>query len=123
MQRQFEDFDETMSTFTDLAKTDRTIVEKMLLSDDPYHFAYTHAKKHLEFKDVENVEEWKSKTRAELKEELKAEMAAEADGTAETESKNTEAAAIPSLASKTSVEGGIASTSVDVELSDILKSY
>ena len=120
MSRQVDDFDETMSVFTELAKVDRTIAEKMLIAEDPYHFAYEHAEKHIEFQDVENVEEWKSKTRAELKEEVKAELLAETSEEAKVEETNSEAVQIPSLASKTSVDGGINTSSVDVTLDDIL---
>lgn len=120
MSRQVDDFADVMSTFTDLAKADKTIAEKMLLAEDPYHFAYTYAKKHLEFKDVENVEEWKDKTRAELREEIKAELVAEAGKTAEAEETSTETAELPNLASKTSVEGGITTASGDITIDDIL---
>lgn len=120
MSRQVDDFNEVMSTFTDLAKADRTIAEKMLQAEDPYHFAYEYAKKHLEFKDVENVDEWKDKTRAELRIEIEAELLAKSGEKAEAEQISTETAEIPNLASKTSVEGGITTTSGEPTLDDIL---
>lgn len=120
MSRQVDDFADVMSTFTDLAKADKTIAEKMLLAEDPYHFAYTYAKKHLEFKDVENVEEWKDKTRAELRIEIEAEVLAKAGEKAEADETSIETAALPNLASKTSVEGGITTASGDITIDDIL---
>jgi hypothetical protein len=123
MRRHAEDFDEVIGVFTDLARTDRNLAVKMLQSEDPYFFAYEHAKKHQEFKDVSNVDEWKDKTRAELRTEIEAEIRKELGQEAETEEKNEVATEMPSLAGKTSVEAGVTSAAIDKALEDILPSY
>ena len=105
--------------FTELATADKTILEKMLVADDPYHWAYEHAKRHIEFEDVQDIDAWKDKTRAELRKEIEAEVAGKTEKDAETEETNAEAAANPSLAGKTSVDGGVTSAMIDLALEDV----
>lgn len=74
-QSQFEDYGDKEATFMDLAKENPALTQQMLQSDNPALFAYQTAQKHERFTQLQNVDEYEAKLRAELEAKIRAEMA------------------------------------------------
>lgn len=112
-----DDYPDMEVVFTDLAKEDSELTRMMLSSPNPAKFAYDTARKHQEWKKVQNVDEYKANLEKEIRAKIEKESKEEQEKSQQRDEKVSNAS-MPSLASKgssaTKDEGG------SEELGDIL---
>ena len=101
----------------EMVKEDPSLTQKMVQAVNPARFAYDTAKNAVEYQNMQNVDEYKAKLKAEAKEEAKEELVAEAKKAEESEAKKS-GADVPSLASASSKRANTA-TPGDESLEDI----
>jgi len=118
MRRDHNDYDEMEVSFVELTQEDSSLITKMRLSDDPAGFVYDTAKKYKDHQEMQNVDEYKAKLKAEAKQEVLAELKAGKQTEEEDEAKKSEAD-VPSLANASSMTSGF-NTPTDVSVEDLL---
>lgn len=77
MAEKHDDYEEAESAFVDLAKADPSLVAKMRAATLPAKFVYDHVKKHQQMQEMQDVDGYRAKIKAELRAEILAEMDAE----------------------------------------------
>lgn len=88
-----DDYEEKEKIFIELANQTPELAAQLRNSSNPAKFAYDQAKKHEEFKEMQDVDSYKAKIRAEVEAQIKAEYEEKAKSNAEKTSNIT-----PSLA-------------------------
>ena len=71
---QHKDYEAMEQAFIELASTTPGLKEQVLQQSNPAKFVYEQGKKHTQFKEMQDVDTYKSKLRAEIKAELEAEL-------------------------------------------------
>jgi hypothetical protein len=99
MRERFEDYDELESEFVDLAKDNPVLLKQLSEAKNPAKFAYETAQKARKASELDNVDTYREKIRAEEREKIRAELEAEFKQTAEKAQKRDKALA-PSLANQ-----------------------
>ena len=112
-----DDYEDMEKTFVDMAKADPNLTDQMLNHANPARFAYDVAQKAQQYNDMQNVDEYKSKLKAEIRNELLSEMKADGEKSAASEAKKS-LADVPSLANEHS-SGGF-TTPTDQTLDEIM---
>lgn len=112
-----EDFDEHVNEFLELVQRDPSLEVRALSSDNPAKFAYDYAKINRETQEIGSPEEWKAKTRAELRKEVEAELRRE-----RTQASAAEATTSSASASGAGVTSPVTVSSVDdMDFDEMLK--
>lgn len=99
MRERHEDYDELESEFVDLAKDNPVLIKQLSEAKNPAKFAYETAMKARKANELENVDTFREKIRAEEREKIRAELEAEMKQNAEKAQKRDKALA-PSLANQ-----------------------
>lgn len=101
------DYDELESEFLEMAQGNPALAADLVKAANPARFAYETAMKARQAKELENIDSYKEKLRAEVKEQLLAEMKAEQEKTSTKEAEKLKATAAPSLAAVTGAAGAV----------------
>lgn len=99
MRERFEDYDELESEFVDLAQDNPVLLKQLSEARNPAKFAYETAQKARKAHELDNVDTFREKIRAEEREKARAELQAEMKQTAEKAQKR-DKALTPSLANQ-----------------------
>lgn len=121
MRSQNEDYDEMEQKFFDLCQENPSLRQELRSAANPARFAYETAKKATEYEQMQDVETYKAKLKAEARKEVEEEVRKEQEEKQQKLDKK-RAAADPSLASANS-KGGLSSNdySGPTPLNEILK--
>jgi len=111
------DYAEKEQAFIEMAQTNPALVQQMQAAPNPAKFAYETATKAAELAELQNVDEYKAKLKAELRNELLAEMKAEGDKTSQTQALIDDAADVGALATTRASNGRFVA---DDDLSSVL---
>jgi hypothetical protein len=111
MRKTHDDYDEKKAVFIELVKENPQLGEKAKATGDPLGFLYDQATKHQQYQEMQDIDGYKAKIRAEIMAEIEAEKAGETQTIAEKTSNIT-----PSLATAT------AASANEPELDDSLES-
>lgn len=114
-----DDFTEREGQFLELCRDQPELVTKLQQSSNPARFAYETAVKHEQLRAMDNIDEWRDKERARIRQELEAEMKG-GQQQAEAEQQAKRKAASPSLASERSAGGTTEVITDDEPLDDVL---
>lgn len=76
MKDQHQDYEAMEQAFIELASNTPGLKEQVMQQSNPAKFVYEQGKKHIQFKEMQDVDTFKSKMRAEIKAELEAEAKA-----------------------------------------------
>lgn len=99
---QHEDYDAMEQAFIELAGNTPGLREQVLQQSNPAKFVYEQGKKHTQFKEMQDVDSYKNKMRAEIKAELEAEMSSKS-----AEKSKVAASITPSLANARSSDSSV----------------
>lgn len=77
MRSQKTDYDEKEQAFIALANDNKQLYQEMYASKNPARFVYETAEKHAQLKELENVDDYRAKIRAEVEQELRKEIEGE----------------------------------------------
>jgi hypothetical protein len=99
---QHEDYEAMEQAFIELAGNTPGLREQVLQQSNPAKFVYEQGKKHTQFKEMQDVDSYKNKMRAEIKAELEAEMSSKS-----AEKSKVAASITPSLANARSSDSSI----------------
>lgn len=99
MRERYEDYDELESEFVDLAKDNPVLIKQLSEAKNPAKFAYETALKARKANELNDVDTFREKIRAEEREKIRAELEAEMKQNAEKAQKRDRALA-PSLANQ-----------------------
>tara|TARA_R110002096_G_scaffold51370_1_gene134284 strand:- start:661 stop:1425 length:765 start_codon:yes stop_codon:yes gene_type:complete len=80
MRMMHEDYDSMESTFVQMARQNPQLVQEMNASPMPALYAYETAKKAEKFSQMQNIDEYQAKLKAEITEQVRAELKAEMEG-------------------------------------------
>lgn len=103
MRMQHDDYDSREAEFGELAKDSPELWGQLRNHPFPAKFAYEIAVKHARLKDMENVDEYKAKLEAEIRQKVEKEYKSKAEEAEATDARKREAVT-PSLASQKSAE-------------------
>jgi hypothetical protein len=113
--RRYDDFDDKIGAFTELANENPALWQQMGQSVDPAEFAYTHADQAMKMREFGDIKSFEEKVRADER------AKAEAKVKAEYEAKMKELSGLPESLSDTRAAGGNSSPPVTNEsLEDVL---
>jgi hypothetical protein len=79
MREKYADYDEKESLFVDLVKADPSLIQKMRAAALPAKFVYDHVTKHQQMQEMQDVDAYREKIRAEVRAELEKERGEEAE--------------------------------------------
>jgi hypothetical protein len=97
MRSQHDDYDQAEDKFMQMAQSNPQLVAEFQASSMPAQFVYNTVKKAEQYADMQNVDGYKAKLKAQAREEVKAELEAEAQAKADKDAK-LNGALSPSLA-------------------------
>lgn len=118
MRMTHDDYDAREAEFLEMANDSPELLARLKTHPNPARFAYETAEKHAKLTEMENIEEWREKERARIRQELEAEMQQSADDAA-TETEETRKSLTPSLA-ETRSPGGAQKGTQEQSLEEIL---
>ena len=119
MMSSHDDYAELESEFVAMAQQNPALTQEMLSHPNPARFAYETARKARDYQAMQNVDEYKARIEAELREQIKAELMDEMKAKDEKTQKTDQVVNMPNLAKSRSSSSGFA-TPTDEGLSDIL---
>ena len=114
-----DDYAEMEQEFVQMAQENPQLTQEMQAHPNPARFAYETAKNRREYKEMQNVGEYREKLTAQIREEERAKILAEMKQDKEKETEQSNVAHLPNLAKSTASSGGFA-TPTDESLDEIM---